>query len=485
MKGFKRFSSSHLLRLTAFLVIVSCLLLGNTLQATAIENSDQTKKQEIIDLIVNHHVSGMGKDQLDTKDIDTIVASLNDPYTQYFTPDEWKKFLNALENNYTGIGIRVGSDETGFFVNEVFTGTPAAEVGMQEGDYIVAVNGTSTKGKTTDELISEITGIEGTKVKVKVERDGDKIDFTLTRKQIHIPAITSRLLDNGIGYIRISSFSSDADELFSEQVDAMKKKGMTSFVLDLRDNPGGLLDTAGNMASRFIKKGNLILTRDRTKVDKPYPLKGKDTLDMPVVVLVNEFSASASEVLSGALQDYKLAKLVGSNTFGKGSVQSLYELNSGGVLKLTIQEYLTPLGNAVNKVGLKPDIEVIGSTPQLLTALQTAGDINLNLTLSKKGLTINGEAFSDSFKVIRENGMTFVPSRVLAAVVEGEVSWNGKNRSIVIHANNKDIEYSVNSEGVLLDKGISYIALNRFQTQFRNLAWSDQNDTLSLIENGR
>lgn len=484
MKQFRPKSVTFLIRWAAAACLATVMLIGGPLAAVAEQDLSATK-QEIVHLIVNYHVSGVDEDDLDLQSIDTIITSLQDPYTQYFSTEEWEAFMNSLENNYTGIGVRIGQDDYGVYVDEVFPSTPAAKAGLFSGDYIVEVEGKSAAGKTTTELVSEITGIEGTNVTLTVEREKQRLEFTITRQAIHLSAVTSRYMNPGIGYIRISSFSSDADELFSEEVDALLEEGMNTLILDLRDNPGGLLDTAGNMASKILGKGNLIHTRDRSQTETPYPIRDNQPLNVPILVLVNEQSASASEVLAGALQDYQAATLIGLNTYGKGSVQSLYELTDGSVLKLTVQEYLTPLKHPVNKVGLKPDVEVYGSASQLITALQQAAELDLQLELTNRGIMINGVSFADSFKVLRENGLTYVPSRILAAMIEGDVTWDSDSRSVVVHSGDQTSLYPVNSEGVLLLNGVSYIALNRFQTDFDSLLWSDRDGLLTMVENGR
>ncbi len=466
------------------LLLGSALLIGAPLSTMAEANTVSTK-QEIIDLVVNYHVSGVEMNELDVSSIDTIIASLKDPYTQYFSTEEWQVFMDSLENNYTGIGIRVGADDYGFYVVEVFESTPAAEAGLQEGDYIVAVEGQPTKGKTVEELVSSITGIEGTQVNLTTERDERQTEHTLTRRAIHISAITSRYLESGIGYIRISSFSSDADELFSAELDRLHDQGMNSLVIDLRDNPGGLLDSAGNIASRLLTEGNLIHTRDRSQTETPYPIHSDNPIDIPIYALVNEHSASASEVLAGALQDYDAAQLIGKNTYGKGSVQSLFQLTDGSVLKLTVQEYLTPHKHPVNKVGLKPDVEVYGNAAQLITAFQQVEDLDVSVELTSKGMSINGASFTDSFQVLREDGRVYVPSRVLAAIVESSTDWDSASRSVMIHAAQRQALYPVDGEHVKLTRGVSYIALDHFQHMFDAFAWSDASGVLTLIENGR
>jgi len=441
-------------------------------------------KQEVIDLIAGYHVSGVQPEDLDTESIDSVIASLNDPYTEFMTPDEWQSFMNSLENNYVGIGIRFGTNERGFFVVEVFDGSPAAEAGMKEGDYIVAVDGESTAGLASSELVSRITGPAGTKVTVTVERRGERRDLVMERRTIHYPALTARLLEPGIGYVRVNSFTSDADELFAAETNRLLAEGMQALVLDLRDNPGGLLETAANIASRFVPEGVLIHTRNRAGQEEPYPIGGDDPLDVPVIILVNQNSASASEVLAGALQDYGIARLVGLQTYGKGSVQWSFRLSDGSVLKLTVQEYLTPLKRPVNHVGLKPDATVHGDVPQLVTALQMAGDINVKLELGDERMTVNGVPVPDRFAVIRENGRVYAPARVLAAMVEGSADWDAASRAIVIRSPRGEAAYPAGSDGVLLKDGTGFIDLDRFGARFAPFAWTDRDGLLTLMEDG-
>lgn len=476
----KRLAWTILIRIALIAVLLTGFLSPPFLGKLNAETDKQ--KDEIVSLIINNHVSGIGKSELNTENIDTVISSLGDPYTQYFNPDEWKQFMDMLENNYVGVGIRVGLDEQGFYVNEVFPDTPALSAGMQDGDYIVAVEGKSTKGLTTEELVSEITGAEGTEVHITILREKKRINLTMARKAIHIPALTSRLFDNGTGYIRVSSFSSDADELFAVQLKEMQNKGLKSLVIDVRNNPGGLLDTAASMASQFIKKGSLIHTVDRTKKETAYPIIGEDPLTVPVTMLVNEYSASASEVLAGALQDYNLATIMGTKTYGKGSVQSLFELAEGGMLKLTIQEYLTPLKHKVNQVGITPDLNVLGDVSQLITALQHAGPIDIELTLKPHTLSINGQLFNDRFKVIRENGATYVPSRVLAAIVDGNIAWEASTRSVRIEGQSAEGAFQAGEQGMKLEDGASYIDLAYFQSQFPDFDWQDKDGKLLLQE---
>jgi carboxyl-terminal processing protease len=479
MNDNRRIPFPFLTRITLLVIVLVGMLLP-PFYAELYAVTDK-QKDEIVELIVNNHVSGIEESELNTENIDTIISSLGDPYTQYFSPEEWKSFEDMLENNYVGIGIRVGQDDHGFYVNEVFPDSPAFGAGIQEGDYIIEVEGKSMKDITIDELITRITGIEGTDVQITITRNSKSSVLTMSRQAIHVPAITSRFFDNGTGYIAVSSFSSDADELFAKQLQDMQARGLQSLVIDLRNNPGGLLDTAANMASQFIENGLLIHTVDRTKLETDYPIHGKAPLTIPITILVNEYSASASEVLSGALQDYELASIVGTKTFGKGSVQSLFNLNSGGMLKLTIQEYLTPHKHKVNHVGILPDIVVQGSVSQLIAAIQNAGPINIQLTQTQQALSINGQLFNERFKVIRDQQGTYVPSRVLAALVDEPISWEQKTQTV--HINGQLINGAFREgQGLKIVNGVSFIELAYFQSQFPGFNWHDQDGRLTLSE---
>lgn len=466
------------------LAVIAALLLAPLVVWAETATSDaDTLRQEVIDLITKHHVSGVKRGALTMDDPAAIVASLEDPYSELFNPQQWKDFMNMLENNYVGIGVRIGLDDHGVYINEVFADTPALEAGLQAGDYIVAVDGKDAQGKSTDKLVTEITGEEGTTVTVTIERGSEQFDVTIARKEIHLPALSSHLFSNGTGYIRITSFSSDVDELFAEQLDEMTSGGLNALIVDMRNNPGGLLDSAGNIAKRFIKDGSLIYSRDRSGKETPYPVKGDKVVSVPLIVLVNGNSASASEVLAGALQDYGLATLIGNQTYGKGSVQSLFQLSGGSVLKLTVQEYLTPLKRPVNHVGLAPDVEVLGHTAQFITALQRSGDIDIRLELGQRALNINGLALNESFAVLRDNGKTYVPARVLAAIVDGEIAWDPQARSVVIAGDGgSQASFPMGSEGVYIEDGVSFLELEQFGRQFPLFGWQDGDGSLVLAE---
>ncbi|TBL80188.1 S41 family peptidase [Paenibacillus thalictri] len=442
-------------------------------------SADQVK--EILDMLQQNHVSAPSADNLSTAAIKGMVDSLKDPYTVYFTKNEWQQFTDSLEQNYVGIGVRVGEDKDGILIVQVFGGSSAEAAGIKRGDIITKVEGAATAGKKLDDVISTILGTAGTEVNLTIKRGDSSFDVKTTRKQVQIPVVTSHMFANGVGYINVSSFSAEADELFASNLDTLKQQGLKTLLIDLRNNPGGLLDSALNISKLFIKEGVLIHTKDRDNVDDPVLIQGGATQPFPVVMLVDEYSASASEVLTGALQDYNHVKVVGTKTFGKGSVQSVYPLANGGALKVTIEEYLTPNMRKVNKVGLTPDIESQGEVPQLITALRTAGLTSFTLEQNRRNTSLNSYELNDSFNIVSQNGRTYIPSRVLAALVGADVSWNEADKSVVVAAGDISAAFSTAESGDSLNQeGTSFIDVSKFADTFKQLKWSQDGGVLKL-----
>lgn len=296
-----------------------------------------------------------------------MFANLGDPYTQYYSKDEFSKLMENLDGRYKGIGVLVQASKEGFIkVVQVFDGSPASEAGLKEGDYIIKVEGKEYSADQMEEAVAVMKGEEDTNVKITVRRmeeDGknfEDIDMDVARRDVKVDTIDESLMevrDKKIGYIHIKSFDDVTGEDFEASYKKLKDAGMEGLVLDLRNNPGGSLDVCLDIADKFLDKGVIVTTEDKNgEVITEESDEAKD--DIPMTVLVNENSASASEILSGALKDRDRAKIIGKKTFGKGIVQKLFPLDDGSGAKITISEYHTPSGAKINKVGVEPDIEV-------------------------------------------------------------------------------------------------------------------------------
>lgn len=293
-----------------------------------------------------------------------LIEGLDDPYAKYYTVEEYAKLKEDNSGEYAGVGVVVRQDnETGCPVAvSIVEGSPAESVDIKPGDYVVQIDDYEIQSSDDlDYLVSLIRGEEGTDVVLKIYRPDDMEyhDVTITRQIVENKTISSYMIDDNIGYIRITQFISNTDEQFKEAVESLTSQGMKALMIDVRDNPGGMLDTVVNICDYILPEGIIVYDEDRDgNVISSYEVTDSHYLDIPMVVLVNGESASASEILTGALKDYGVAVIVGENTFGKGIVQSVIPLSDGSAVKLTTSKYFTPNGNDIHGVGIAPDIEI-------------------------------------------------------------------------------------------------------------------------------
>lgn len=289
-----------------------------------------------------------------------MVASLGDPYSVYYTEEEWKELMQDTEGIYYGIGAFVGLDESGYGkISGVIKDTPAQEAGLKENDIIYEIDGESAYGLELTEIVSRIKGEEGTTVHLTIYREGepDYLEIDVERRKIESPTVNYEMMDNGIGYIQITEFDEVTYDQFVEALAVIKGSNAEGLILDLRDNPGGSLSVVVDIARQILPKGLVVYTEDRSGKRTEYSCDGKSELQMPLVVLVNGNSASASEILAGAIKDYGKGTLIGTTTFGKGIVQRILPLTDGTAIKLTVSAYYTPNGNNIHNIGIEPDIE--------------------------------------------------------------------------------------------------------------------------------
>lgn len=291
-----------------------------------------------------------------------FIASLDDPYSTYYTAEEYKSLMESSSGVYHGIGATVSQNtKTGVItIVKPFKTGPAYEAGLLPGDIIYMVEGEEVTGVDLTEVVSKMKGKEGTKVRISVLREGETkpMEFTITRRKIEVPTIDYKMLEDKIGYIVISEFDEITVSQFKEAVDQLERKGMKGLVIDVRNNPGGLLDSVCKMLDRLLPKGLLVYTEDKYGNRVEEEAKDSDKLEVPLAVIINGNSASASEIFAGAVQDYGIGTVVGTTSFGKGIVQKVIPLTDGTAVKLTISKYFTPKGRNIHGTGIAPDIEV-------------------------------------------------------------------------------------------------------------------------------
>ena len=380
-ENFEKYKNSIYNKFFAILLIVACVVAvvssiftykwitkNNAVLDLKASTTDTTNKTQAIakslenfrSVIDEYYKGDIDEEKLLDSTIKGYVDGLGDKYTTYMPKEEWDEFQESALGNFVGIGIYMteNSDELIEVVSPM-EDSPAKKAGIMAGDIIVEVNGESVIGQSTDIVSSKIKGEEGTNVSIKIKRNDEYLTFDLVRENIKIYHVYSEILDNNVGYISLITFDTGCADEFYKKLTELKDKGITKLVIDLRNNTGGIVNESLNIAEMFINKGNKLLITEDNKNNKVTTYAKSDAIvDMDVVVLCNKYTASASEILIGALRDNNIAKIVGTQTYGKGVIQQIFKLKDGGALKITTEEYYTPNETKINKVGITPDVEV-------------------------------------------------------------------------------------------------------------------------------
>lgn len=361
--------------LVVFVVFVSGYTIVNTMGSSIDQDTDveQSFKEGLLDDSFEKKVTELSKliDQYYYEKIDKnalvegmyagMAEGLGDPYSAYFSAEEYASFNESTTGIYCGIGTVLTQDMKTNVVTilHVYPGTPAEEAGIKDGDIIAKVDDIAGDSMDLSELSSHIKGEEGTKVHIEVMRQGesDYLGFDVERRKIEVPTVEHQMLEGKVGLIRITEFSTGTPEQFDKAIRDLQEQGMVSMIVDLRDNPGGVLQSVCDMLDEVLPEGLLVYTEDKYGNRSDYK-SDADCMDIPMAVLINGNSASASEIFAGAIKDYKYGTLIGTTSFGKGIVQTIIPLEDGSAIKLTMAKYFTPKGNYIHEAGISPDIEL-------------------------------------------------------------------------------------------------------------------------------
>jgi len=340
---------------------------------------------EVLEKINKEYVDEINQSESMDSAIDGLLQSL-DPYSSYMSPETFGLMQTETSGEFGGLGIEVSMEAGVVKVITPIDDTPASKAGIKAGDYIVKIDNTQVQGKSLSEAVDLMRGIVGSSIELTVRRRGEKkaLTFNITREIIEVQSVKSDLLEENIGYIRLTSFNDNSSEQIKNKIEKLKKnENVNSFILDLRNNPGGLLSQAIRISDFFLENGEIVSTKSRKKSEnrKWFAKKGDITQGKTLVVLINYGSASASEIVAGALKDHKRAIILGENSYGKGSVQSIIPLKNKGAIRLTVAKYYLPSGKSISEVGVRPDIEVNEEGDDFRIKTETDNQLNYAIKL--------------------------------------------------------------------------------------------------------
>ena len=352
----------NMIKKLLYLFVISFFFFQNSFS----DNSELYKKidlfSEVIEKINKEYVDEVDQSESMDAAINGLLQSL-DPYSAYMTPESFESMQTETKGKFGGLGIEVGMESGVIKVISPIDNTPASKAGLKAGDYIVKINDVQVQGKTLMDAVNLMRGPVGSNIKITVRRRGIKkaLIFNITREIIQVQSVKSELIDDSIGYIRLTSFNENSSKQVKQKINKLNKdRNLTGYILDLRNNPGGLLSQAIKISDFFLENGEIVSTKSRkiSENRKWFAKKGDITKGKTIIVLINYGSASASEIVAGALKDHKRAIILGENSYGKGSVQSIIPLKNRGAIRLTIAKYYLPSGKSISDVGVTPDIEL-------------------------------------------------------------------------------------------------------------------------------
>ena len=369
MKNKKGFMQGALCGALAMLLVTGLVSCGlkvkdssgkKTTEAVSSETDNKLEKLE--SLINEYYLKDVDQDDLQQGIYKGYIAGLNDPYSAYYDEEATKSFQESTEGEYDGIGAVMSQNrETGIItISQVYEGSPAEQAGIKDNDILYKVEDEEVTGQDLTEVVSKIKGEKGTDVKMTVLRGDERkeVQVTATRATIEYPTVNSKMLDNGIGYLRITEFDAVTYDQYMNAYNDLKNQGMKGMIVDLRSNPGGSLSIVCKILDEILPEGKIVYTQDKNGKEEDFTSDEEKKIDIPMTVLVNQYSASASEIFAGAIQDYKLGAIVGTQTYGKGVVQQIFDLKDGTCVKLTIAKYFTAKGQDIDGKGITPDVAI-------------------------------------------------------------------------------------------------------------------------------
>ncbi|WP_031518156.1 S41 family peptidase [Desulfofalx alkaliphila] len=467
-------------KLSLILVLMVALICPKPAQAYENYVDGITTIEEVLDYTLNYHVDRPKLDDLVNGAIEGMLDSLNDPHTEYMTPESLKNFTDSLDANYVGIGIKMEAEGDYPKVVAVFDNSPAQKANLRVGDIIIKVNGQSAYQEPLSAVADKVRGVEGTTVTLTLQRGKEQFDVTLKRSAVNAPTVTTDIIFDNIGYVAIDSFGTETSNEFTAAIQQIKSSAVDGLIIDLRNNTGGYLMSAVHITEHFLPVGTAVVSVvDNNRESIVYRSYGTGrAAGIPLVILVNGNTASAAEILAGALQDHGVATLVGAQTYGKGTVQTLFNLHNGGALKVTAAKYQLPGGRYIDGVGIEPDKKILSPGLEIHGAKQLIkpdDQIQVEFTVGENRAVVNGKQYRLMGAPYQKNGVYYIPLRFAMESLGYQVEWDDARNGSYLTGLGKKLFIPANGETIHpleVANFISYISV----PDLKNLGFNCQVD---------
>ncbi|WP_438434140.1 S41 family peptidase [Gorillibacterium sp. sgz500922] len=481
MNSFRRF----LLPVLCFVLLAaSAPVYADSSSASQTDSSASASRiEDVLKLIQSYYLRNVTEEDLVKAAIQGMLDALDDPYSEYFTAAEAEEFFNYINGTDYELGLYLKAVDSRIKVTEVQPGSAAEKAGVRAGDFVVSLNGKKVTVDNFAKAYYEALPKDNSgKLTVEVLRGIRTVTCTLDLTKVEYPLATASLFSGNIGYISLNSFAERTVTELDKGLADLRAKGMKSLILDLRGNGGGDVQAAEDIAKRFIKEGTFVFLTDNTGELYEDKIEGGTPIGVPVYLLVDENTASASEMLAGMLQDHGVAKLIGTTTYGKGVIQQVQEFEpDGAMLKLTTYEYFTPLKHEVNEVGITPDIEADDPLSQLFTALREAGAARFTTEIRKDSYTVNGVSFDLSIPVVQKNGKTYVMVRLAAPALGARAEWKGgKSQTLTLTKAGKTASFPLASGKAIQQNGYTFLDVSELARLYPGFTWKKTADGFLL-----
>lgn len=464
------------------ILFMQIFLMTTTVNFVHAQSTSEDSRELVKNLLVNYHYKSFSDVELSGKSIDEMITAVDDRYTQYISAEEYQDQLSQTEQQFIGLGFSIEQTEQGFIISRVIDDATQSPTQIQVGDRIEEINGNVITGLLTlDEIYSYFRLDEHAVNQLKLARGNESLFIDIISRKMELPEVQSTWIEPNIGYLKLTRFSEGAREEFNRSIADFVHKGMSSLILDLRSNPGGYLGTAHHIFSHFVSNDVFFYMKNERSHFVPVKSNvNKEVLQVPVIILVNELSASASELLAGALKDYQIATIIGQTSYGKGTIQSIFPLGNEDFIKISTNEYYTPLRNKVHQLGIRADLEISSASAQLIAAFRIAGLDKITMQVSSNLIRIHHFEIPFLDELFLQGNKIYIEGSVLSAILNRTLTWEIAGNHLQVSSPDGQLLFTFHNQQWIEKEGRYYFEIKAVDEHSSEINVQHDGDLITL-----